>query len=55
MTRRYTSPSGNGPSRATASRCRLSIVYRKGLKQDGSAPLFLYGYGSYGCGHAGQL
>jgi oligopeptidase B len=26
----------------------LSIVYRKGLKKDGSAPLFLYGYGSYG-------
>jgi len=28
----------------------LSIVYRKGLKQDGSAPLLLYGYGSYGLG-----
>jgi oligopeptidase B len=28
----------------------LSIVYRKGLKQDGSAPLYLYGYGSYGAG-----
>jgi oligopeptidase B len=28
----------------------LSIVYRKGLKKDGSAPLFLYGYGSYGAG-----
>jgi oligopeptidase B len=28
----------------------LSIVYRKGLKKDGSAPLFLYGYGSYGFG-----
>jgi oligopeptidase B len=26
----------------------LSIVYRRGLKKDGSAPLFLYGYGSYG-------
>ena len=28
----------------------LSIVYRKGFKKDGAAPLFLYGYGSYGAG-----
>jgi oligopeptidase B len=28
----------------------LSIVYKKGLKKDGHAPLFLYGYGSYGFG-----
>ena len=28
----------------------LSIVYRKGKKKDGTAPLFLYGYGSYGAG-----
>lgn len=28
----------------------LSIVYRQGVKEDGSAPLFLYGYGSYGFG-----
>jgi oligopeptidase B len=26
----------------------LSLVYRKGLVRDGSAPIFLYGYGSYG-------
>jgi oligopeptidase B len=26
----------------------LSVVYRKGTKRDGSAPLLLYGYGSYG-------
>lgn len=26
----------------------ISIVYRKGLKKDGTAPLLLYGYGSYG-------
>jgi oligopeptidase B len=26
----------------------LSIVYRKGFKKDGSQPLLLYGYGSYG-------
>ena len=28
----------------------ISIVYRKGLVRDGKAPLFLYGYGSYGLG-----
>jgi oligopeptidase B len=28
----------------------LSVVYKKGLKRDGSAPLFLYAYGSYGAG-----
>lgn len=26
----------------------ISLVYRKGAKRDGSNPLFLYGYGSYG-------
>ena len=26
----------------------VSILYRKGTRLDGSAPLFLYGYGSYG-------
>jgi oligopeptidase B len=26
----------------------MSVVYRKGVKLDGSAPLLLYGYGSYG-------
>ncbi|HEX8871414.1 MAG TPA: prolyl oligopeptidase family serine peptidase, partial [Candidatus Acidoferrum sp.] len=26
----------------------LSVVYRKGTPRDGSAPLLLYGYGSYG-------
>jgi oligopeptidase B len=28
----------------------ISIVYRKGFPRDGKAPLFLYGYGSYGLG-----
>ena len=28
----------------------LSIVYKKGVKRDGNAPLFLYAYGSYGSG-----
>jgi oligopeptidase B len=26
----------------------ISIVYRKGFKKDGSAPMLLYGYGAYG-------
>jgi oligopeptidase B len=26
----------------------MSIVYKKGRKKDGSNPLFLYSYGSYG-------
>ncbi len=30
------------------SRIPISIVYRKGLERDGSRPLLLYGYGSYG-------
>jgi oligopeptidase B len=30
----------------------LSIVYKRGLKRDGTAPLFLYAYGSYGYGTA---
>jgi len=29
-------------------RVPISLVYEKGLKRDGSAPLFLTGYGSYG-------
>jgi oligopeptidase B len=31
-------------------RVPISIVYRKGIARDGTAPLFLYGYGSYGFG-----
>ncbi|MBN2275413.1 MAG: S9 family peptidase [Bacteroidales bacterium] len=30
------------------SKIPISLVYRKGTKKDGSNPLFLYGYGSYG-------
>lgn len=36
---------------ATASdgtKIPMSVVYRKGVKMDGKAPLLLYGYGSYG-------
>jgi oligopeptidase B len=32
------------------ARIPISIVYRKGLKRDGTAPMLLYGYGSYGIG-----
>ncbi|MDP9052915.1 MAG: S9 family peptidase, partial [Acidobacteriota bacterium] len=31
-------------------RVPISIVYRRGLVRDGSAPMLLYGYGSYGFG-----
>jgi oligopeptidase B len=37
------------------TRVALSIAYRKGFKKDGSAPLFLYGYGSYGMGMAANF
>jgi oligopeptidase B len=33
---------------ADGTRIPLSIVYRKGLVRNGTAPLWLYGYGSYG-------
>ncbi|HET6976864.1 MAG TPA: S9 family peptidase [Pyrinomonadaceae bacterium] len=33
---------------ADGTKVPMSIVYRKGVKKDGSAPLLLYGYGSYG-------
>lgn len=34
--------------RADGVKIPVSIVYKKGTKKDGSAPLFVYGYGSYG-------
>ncbi len=33
---------------ADGTRIPISLVYRKGVKRDGSAPLLLYGYGAYG-------
>lgn len=33
---------------ADGTKIPLSVVYRKGTKMDGKAPLLLYGYGSYG-------
>ena len=33
---------------ADGTQIPISIVYRKGIKRDGSSPLLLYGYGSYG-------
>ena len=34
------------------TRVPISLVHKKGVKQDGSAPLLLYGYGSYGASMA---
>ncbi|MBL8229732.1 MAG: S9 family peptidase [Bryobacterales bacterium] len=31
-------------------RVPMSVVYKRGIKRDGTAPLFLYAYGSYGIG-----
>jgi oligopeptidase B len=60
LMKRQEVPGGYDPSRYVTERqwaiardgvkIPLSIVYRKGVKKDGSAPLFLYGYGSYGFG-----
>jgi oligopeptidase B len=33
---------------ADGTKIPISVVYRKGTKMDGKAPLLLYGYGSYG-------
>ena len=41
-TERHYAETGDG------SRVPISLVYRKGTGRDGSAPLLLYGYGSYG-------
>ena len=42
VTERVWAPARDG------TRVPVSIVYRKGLKRDGTAPLFQYAYGSYG-------
>ena len=42
VTERVWAPARDG------TRIPVSIVYRKGLKRDGTAPLFQYAYGSYG-------
>ena len=42
VTRRLFAPARDGET------VPVSILYRKGTPLDGSAPLFLYGYGSYG-------
>ncbi|MFT7582937.1 MAG: oligopeptidase B, partial [Myxococcota bacterium] len=36
------------PSRDGKTRIPVSLVYRKGTPQDGTAPVYQYGYGSYG-------
>ncbi len=42
VTRRLYAPAADGEM------VPISLLYRKGMPLDGSAPLFLYGYGSYG-------
>ncbi len=42
VTRRLQAPAADGET------VPVSILYRKGTALDGSAPLFLYGYGAYG-------
>jgi oligopeptidase B len=42
VTRRLYAPTGDGET------VPISLLYRKGTALDGSAPLFLYGYGAYG-------
>ena len=43
----YTSERVYAPA-ADGTMIPVSLVYRKGLRRDGTAPLFLYAYGSYG-------
>src|SRR5258708_26821584 len=42
VTRRLQAPAPDGET------VPVSLIYRKGTPLDGSAPLFLYGYGAYG-------
>jgi oligopeptidase B len=44
---RYRSERGHATA-PDGVRIPLSIVYKEGLKRDGHAPLYLYGYGAYG-------
>ena len=58
LRKRQEIPSGHNPADYVTTRIMatshdgaqvpVSILHRKGLKRDGSAPLLLYGYGSYG-------
>ena len=58
MRKRQEVPSGHNPSDYVTRRLRapapdgelipISILHRRDVKPDGAAPLFLYGYGSYG-------
>jgi oligopeptidase B len=58
LRKRQEIPSGHNPDDYVTTRIMatshdgaevpVSILHRKGLKRDGSAPLLLYGYGSYG-------
>lgn len=41
-------PVGQGVAASGVTRVPISVVYRRDTLRDGSAPLLLYGYGSYG-------
>ncbi len=45
---RYTAPSVSSPPPRTGREIPVSIVYRKDKKGEGTNPLYIYGYGSYG-------
>ena len=50
--RRTTKPNASGRSRARNVKVPTSLVYKKGVKFDGTAPMLLYAYGSYGASMA---
>jgi len=65
LRKRQEIPSGHDPSRyvtrrvfaptADEERVPISLLYRKGVPLDGSAPLLLYGYGAYGLSMPAQF
>jgi oligopeptidase B len=65
LRKRQEIPSGHDPSgyvtrrvfapTADEERVPISLIYRKGLPLDGSAPLLLYGYGAYGLSMPAQF
>ena len=65
LRKRQEIPSGHDPSgyvtrrvfapTADEERVPISLIYRKGLSLDGSAPLLLYGYGAYGLSMPAQF
>ncbi len=46
--RRTTSPSTSGQPARDGEQVPVALVYRRGVRRDGTAPLLQYGYGAYG-------